>query len=59
MPMGESGCYCLKCKRVLNLLVASSFNEVDLAVAGALQGRGVALGRTPLVMDDIRKGGIK
>ncbi|MCO4785555.1 LysR substrate-binding domain-containing protein [Marinomonas atlantica] len=33
-----------------------SFNRGDLAVQAALSGQGVALGRTPLVMDDIREG---
>ncbi|WP_417507598.1 LysR substrate-binding domain-containing protein [Marinomonas gallaica] len=35
---------------------AMSFNRGDLAVQAALSGQGVALGRTPLVMDDIREG---
>ncbi|CUB05627.1 LysR substrate-binding domain-containing protein [Marinomonas fungiae] len=35
---------------------AISFNRGDLAVQAALSGQGVALGRTPLVMDDIREG---
>ncbi|MFT2112146.1 transcriptional regulator GcvA [Marinomonas sp. 2405UD68-3] len=33
-----------------------SFNRGDLAVQAALAGQGVALGRTPLVIDDIREG---
>lgn len=33
-----------------------SFNRGDLAVQAALAGQGVALGRTPLVMDDLRQG---
>ncbi|MBM6552180.1 LysR substrate-binding domain-containing protein [Marinomonas ostreistagni] len=35
---------------------AMSFNRGDLAVQAALSGQGVALGRTPLVMEDIREG---
>lgn len=33
-----------------------SFNRGDLAVQAAIAGQGVALGRTPLVMDDIQQG---
>ena len=33
-----------------------SFNRGDLAVQAAIAGQGVALGRTPLVMDDIQHG---
>ncbi|MBR7887634.1 transcriptional regulator GcvA [Marinomonas sp. A79] len=33
-----------------------SFNRGDLAVQAAVAGQGVALGRTPLVMDDIQQG---
>ncbi|ADZ89868.1 transcriptional regulator GcvA [Marinomonas mediterranea] len=33
-----------------------SFNRGDLAVQAAIAGQGVALGRTPLVMDDIKEG---
>lgn len=33
-----------------------SFNRGDLAVQAAIAGQGVALGRTPLVMDDLREG---
>ncbi|MCB5161552.1 transcriptional regulator GcvA [Marinomonas algarum] len=33
-----------------------SFNRGDLAVQAAAAGQGVALGRTPLVMDDIQQG---
>lgn len=35
---------------------ATSFNRGDLAVQAALAGQGVALGRTPLVMEDIQEG---
>lgn len=35
---------------------AMTFNRGDLAVQAALSGQGVALGRTPLVMDDLREG---
>lgn len=35
---------------------AMSFNRGDLAVQAALAGQGVALGRTPLVMEDLREG---
>lgn len=33
-----------------------SFNRGDLAIQAAMAGQGVALGRTPLVMDDIEAG---
>ena len=33
-----------------------SFNRGDLAIQAAVAGQGVALGRTPLVMDDIQQG---
>ncbi len=33
-----------------------SFNRGDLAVQAAIAGQGVALGRTPLVIDDIQEG---
>ena len=35
---------------------AISFNRGDLAIQAAVAGQGVALGRTPLVMDDIQSG---
>ncbi|WP_191601381.1 transcriptional regulator GcvA [Marinomonas algicola] len=33
-----------------------SFNRGDLAVQAAIAGQGIALGRTPLVMDDLNEG---